>query len=105
MGTVPIPISAPTCGFFLTVILANIATSIPYRQYCFAYHSCAVPIVGILHRSMCIVSFRKFSVLVILLQGVPVEATLRGKGAMGRDVARGSVVIPLIAGPGPARGR
>ena len=27
---VPIPVSAPTCGFFLTVILANIATSIPY---------------------------------------------------------------------------
>ena len=41
MGAAPIPISAPTCGFFLAVIPANIATSIPYRQYCFAYDSSA----------------------------------------------------------------
>ena len=35
----PIPVSAPTSTFHLTVVPANIATSIPYRQYCFAYHS------------------------------------------------------------------
>ena len=35
----PIPVSAPTSTFQLAVIPANIATSIPYRQYCFAYHS------------------------------------------------------------------
>ena len=36
----PIPVSAPTSTFHLTVVPANIATSIPYRQYCFAYDSC-----------------------------------------------------------------
>ena len=42
MGTVPIPVSAPTSTFHLTVVPANIATSIPYRQYCFAYELAAV---------------------------------------------------------------
>ena len=36
----PTPIPTPTSTFHLTVVLANIATSIPYRQYCFA-HICA----------------------------------------------------------------
>ena len=35
----PIPVSAPTPNFHLVVLPANIATSIPYRQYCFAHHS------------------------------------------------------------------
>ena len=38
-----VPVSAPTSTFHLVVIPANIATSIPYRQYCFAYHSCRPP--------------------------------------------------------------
>ena len=40
MGTVPIPISVLTSRLAAPVVLANIATSIPYRQYCFAHHSC-----------------------------------------------------------------
>ena len=34
-----VPVPAPTSTFHLAVISANIATSIPYRQHCFAYHS------------------------------------------------------------------
>ena len=40
MGTVPIPVSVLTSRLAAPVVLANIATSIPYRQYCFAHHSC-----------------------------------------------------------------
>ena len=35
----PIAVSVATSTFHLTVVPANIATSIPYRQYCFAYDS------------------------------------------------------------------
>ena len=42
MGAAPIPVSAPTSTFHLTVVPANIATSIPYRQYCFVHHSCGL---------------------------------------------------------------
>ena len=34
-----VPVSALTSTFQLVVVPANIATSIPYRQYCFAYDS------------------------------------------------------------------
>ena len=40
------PVSAPTSTFHLTVVLANITTSIRYRQYCFAYHSSSSAEVG-----------------------------------------------------------
>ena len=39
MGAAPIPVSVATCKKAASVLLANIATSIPYRQYCFAHHS------------------------------------------------------------------
>ena len=39
MGAAPIPISALRTRLAAPVMLANIATSIPYRQYCFAYDS------------------------------------------------------------------
>ena len=40
MGAAPIPVSVLTSRLAAPVVLANIATSIPYRQYCFALHSC-----------------------------------------------------------------
>ena len=41
MGAAPIPVSVLTTRLAApVVVLANIATSIPYRQYCFAHHNC-----------------------------------------------------------------
>ena len=34
-----VTVSAATCKKAASVLLANIATSIPYRQYCFAHDS------------------------------------------------------------------
>ena len=54
-----VPVSAPTSTFHLVVIPANIATSIPYRQYCFAYHM-VLPllIVALLLVSLCVMHMR-----------------------------------------------